>query len=319
MIINSMKNGQFFTKAFTTENKGIISLDILPTARVIDVTKAGAAISGKDSGFTAVAGDWAFPTVKVGGAAGVIVPTKKELGLISFSTDIIKLGAGKVTKSAGLEIDFAGFPMPQVGDAISLMPEKRLVGDDYLVDRTLFVISISGTKVKVMKEVPSAMAIDSTSPISAVVHSLSKRNASLKHGIDVTSVTRNGEIVSLVGSHSKLIGIEGALGGITINDNSKLLVAAKRKAGQKRQYSIISMSEGVIKVIDRNNEIAVTPISTKILDTVDVVAIGGFTLISAMTMHSSNKNSTISIDLNKLTGAAVGDVFNIEARYGGNF
>ncbi|MES1923487.1 hypothetical protein MHBO_005064, partial [Bonamia ostreae] len=143
---------------------------------------------------------------------------KKELGAISFGTDIIKLASGKVTKSSGLEIDFAGFATPRVGDVIMLNPVKRVAGDEGLVNRSLFVISVTGTKAKVMSEVPSGMDIDATDSIFSKVSSLSGTQPNLKYGIDVTSTSREGNVVSLKGSHSKLIGVQGALGGLKIDE-----------------------------------------------------------------------------------------------------
>lgn len=318
MVINSMKGSQFFTKTFTADNGGIVSLDILPTAQYIKVVKHGIPEAGKDFGFEAYRQEFAVPTILVGGAAGAITQTKKAAGVISFSTESVKLTAGKVTKTSGLEIDFAGFATPKVGDAIMLKPAKRVAGDDYLVDRHLFVISVTGTKAKVMSEVPSAMAIDATDVIYATVSSMHGKQDKLKYGIDVTSTSRSGDLVTLKGSHSKLIGMQDALGGLKIDEDSDLLVPIKKKSGQQKQFQIISMKEGSVVVSDPEGLIATIALGTKVIGTAHVVAVGGYTLISAITTELAGASKNVAIDLTKLAGAAAGDVFTIEARYGGD-
>lgn len=317
MVINLKKNGQFFPVTYTVENGGLVSLDILPTAQYIRVVKTGVADAGKDMGFEAYKGDFANPFVYVGGAAGAVTLAKKALGAISFSTEVVKLAAGKVTKTSGLEIDFAGFSMPQVGDAIMLSPTKRVEGDDYLTDRSLFVISVSGTKAKCMLEVPSGLAIDSSAPIFAKVSSLHGKQAQLKYGIDVTSVTRSGSTVTLKGSHSKLIGMTNAMGGLKIDEDSPLLVAMKKKSGQMKQFTIISMNEGIIKVEDPESLINAKAIGAGIIGTAFVVPVGGYTLISSITCEATGASKNVTIDLTKLTGAVAGDTFIVEAQYGG--
>ena len=317
MVINSMKSSQFFERSFTADNGGIISLDILLTAQYIKVVKHGIPESGKDFGFEAFKEEFNVPTIFVGGAAGAITLTKKAAGVITFGTQIITLSAGKVTKTSGLEIDFAGFGTPKVGDAIMLTPAKRVAGDDYLVNRHLFVISVTGTKAKVMSEVPSAMAIDATDVIYAKVSAMHGKQDQLKYGIDVTSTSRAGSLVTLKGSHSKLIGMQDALGGLKIDEDSDLLVPMKKKSGQQKHFQIISMKEGSIVVSDPDGFIATTALGTKGIGTAHVVAVGGYTLISAITTELAGASRAVAIDLTKLAGAAAGDKFTIEARYGG--
>ena len=317
MVINLKKNGQFFPATFTRENAGLISLNILPTAQYIKVVKTGVADAGNDMGFEAYKGDFANPRVYVGGAGGAVTMTKKALGVINFSTEVIKLDAGKVTKSSGLEIDFAGFATPQIGDAIMLSPTKRVEGDDYLTDRSLFVISKSGTKVKCMLEIPSGVSIDATSPIFAKVSSLNGRQAKLKYGIDISSVERSGSIVTLKGSHSKLIGMTDAMGGLKVDESSDLLVAMKKKTGQAKQFKIVSMNEGVIRVEDPEALFKAQTVGTNFIGTASVVPVGGYTLISSITAEATGASKNVTIDLTKLTGAAAGDTFIVEAQYGG--
>lgn len=318
MVINSMKGSQFFKRSFTADNGGIVELDILTTAKYIKVVKHGIPEAGKDFGFEAYKEEFSTPTVFVGGASGAITQTKKALGVITFGTQAITLSAGKVTKTSGLEIDFAGFATPKVGDAIMLKPAKRVAGDDYLVNRHLFVISVTGTKAKVMSEVPSAMAIDATDVIYARVSAMHGKQDQLKYGIDITSTSRVGDLVTLKGSHSKLIGMQDALGGLKIDEDSDLLVPIKKKSGQQKQFQIISMREGSIVVSDPEGFIATTALGTKVIGTAHVVAIGGYTLISAITTEIAGASRAVAIDLTKLAGTAAGDKFTIEARYGGD-
>ena len=317
MVINSMKIGQIFEETFTAENGGVISTDILPTVKYIKVVKHGIPTSGSDFGFEAYSGEFGVPTIFVGGASGAITLTKKALGVISAGTKSITLTAGKVTKTAGLEIDFVGFATPKVGDVVMLTPAKRVAGDDYLVNRALFVLSVTGTKAKLMSEVPSAMAIDATDVIYAKVSAMHGKQDQLKYGIDVTSTSRAGSLVTLKGSHSKLIGMQDALGGLKIDEDSDLLVPMKKKSGQQKHFQIISMKEGSIVVSDPDGFIATTALGTKVIGTAHVVAVGGYTLISAITTELAGASRAVAIDLTKLAGAAAGDKFTIEARYGG--
>lgn len=318
MIVNLKKNGQFFDISYTAENGGLVSLDILPTAQYIRVVKKGAAEASKDVGFEAFRNDFDNPFVHTGGAAGAVTIAKKSLGVLSFSTDVIQLAAGKVTTSNGLEIDFDGHALPKVGDAISLMPTVRVAGDDYLTDRSLFVISITGTTAKCMGEIPSGLKIDASAPIFAKVSSLHGRQAKLKYGIDVTSTSRSGSLVTLKGSHSALIGLKNAMGALKIDEESSLLVPIKKKSGQMKEFTIVSMKEGEIKVEDPENLIAVKALGTDIIGTAFVVPVGGYTLISSLTTEAVGASKNVTIDLTKLAGAAAGDAFIVEALYGGN-
>lgn len=321
MTTNASKAPQAFDITYTTENDGKVPLDIDVNVTRILLRKITKTIP--TNGVVAMefyGDDLDKALVHTAGAAGALTPSIKYSGVIAKGARTATLDFSDLTKATGLELDFGiNKPLPMVGDAVELQASDAVAGDSRIFGRRLFVISVTGTKAKLMAEVPSGVKLPTKGNIFVKVTAVSGKQPIFSQGFDVTSTSRSGNLVTFKGSIPMVYGVAKAQGLLVLTDTGSLVSSLKKRSRFSKSFTIVSSKVGELVVIDDSKLIETVSLGTDFAGTAEIKASGGFTLMgsSVNSILAYSLASTL-IDMKMINGAAVGDEFKVYAFYGGN-
>lgn len=322
MTINATKPEQAIDIAFTAENKGKVGLNIDTNVQKIKIVKKIGKTIPTSGAISAelIGSDFSYARIGTAGAAGAITEAIKRTELFAFGSRVVTLSASDLTKTSGLELDFGlGSSLPTVGDSVIIESTDSVAKDGNIIGRRLFVLSVNGSKAKLMNEVPSAAALPSTGDLIVTLTANAGKQPVFEQGFDVTSVEVTGELVTLKGSAPEIFGSDEAKATLHIPSSSKLIPNSKKKSGSKYAFVVVSSTLGEIKVLDPNGLISAAALGTDFLGTVMIGSVGGFTFEGAPVdpKVAYIMNSAV-VDLTNMPGAVAGDQFKVFASYGGD-